>query len=98
MIPICGNHGFFRASRIYSLWREIPGTRLKSLKLYNYQFHNFNTVSLQMFPFLTKREEVGASFPFDLPIPGIIRAARKSKQATWFEVVTTAIGIPSAMG
>ena len=26
----------------------------KSLKLYNYQFHNFNTVSLQMFPLLTK--------------------------------------------
>ena len=51
-----------------------------------------------MFPLLNKSEEVGASFPFDLPIPGIIRAAKKSKQATWFEVVTTAIGIPSAMG
>ena len=90
---------FFRASRIFSLWPEILlQHRLKSLKPYDYQFHNFNTVSLQMFPLLNKREEVGASFPSDLPIPGIIRAAKKSKQATWFEVVTTAIGIPSAMG
>ena len=33
-----------------------------------------------------------------LPIPGIIRAARNNKQATWLDVVITAMGIPSAMG
>lgn len=31
-------------------------------------------------------------------MPGIISAAKNNKQAKWLEVVTTAIGIPSAIG
>ena len=52
MIPICGNHGYFRASRIYSLWREIPGTTLIEitetvwLSISQFQYCFFANVSL----------------------------------------------------
>ena len=32
------------------------------------------------------------------PIPGIISAPKNNKQATWLDVVTIAMGIPSATG
>ena len=52
---------FFRASRIFSVWPEIPGKTLIEITETEYQFHTLfhisTAVSLQMFPLLKQGRE-----------------------------------------